>query len=193
MSSDGDSSSSDYSSPYKYRLRTEKALLAKEKVFDLLHDFLCLYQPHQHWSWSSQIACYSWWRHSLSVFDPTNPVFGQDKKNKKEISDPSFEQLREYVLIDLEKVSKILLPLTADVLFNERGLFLDLSHFPSFKEFSSSPVDVMRRAATRDGTMILTTLNEAWAAPGPVIDLFLECFKIGKGTRKFLMCCVELQ
>ncbi|CAL9217772.1 unnamed protein product, partial [Arabidopsis halleri] len=39
MSSDGDSSSSDDSSPYKYRLRAEKALLAKEKVSDLLPDF----------------------------------------------------------------------------------------------------------------------------------------------------------
>ncbi|KAG7594215.1 hypothetical protein ISN45_Aa01g029830 [Arabidopsis thaliana x Arabidopsis arenosa] len=39
MSSDGDSSSSDDSSPYKYRLRTEKAFLAKEKVSDLLPDF----------------------------------------------------------------------------------------------------------------------------------------------------------
>ncbi|CAH8267116.1 unnamed protein product [Arabidopsis lyrata] len=72
--------------------------------------------------------------------------------------------------------------------------FLDLSYFPSFKDFFSSPVDdVMRRAATRDGTMILTTLNETWEAPGLVIDLFLESFKIGKGTRKFLMCCVQLQ
>lgn len=63
---------------------------------------------------------------SLSVLDPTNPVFGQDKKNKKEISDPSFEHVREYVLIDLEKVSNFLFPLTADVQFNEAGLsYLD--------------------------------------------------------------------
>ncbi|CAL9217766.1 unnamed protein product [Arabidopsis halleri] len=39
MSSDGNSYSFDDSSPYKYRLRTEKALLAKEKVSDLLHNF----------------------------------------------------------------------------------------------------------------------------------------------------------
>lgn len=37
-----------------------------------------------------------------------------------------------------------------------------------------------------DGTVILTTLNEAWAAPNSIIDLFLESFKIGVGTRRLL-------
>ncbi|CAD5317906.1 unnamed protein product [Arabidopsis thaliana] len=46
--------------------------------------------------------------------------------------------------------------------------------------------EVLRRAATKDGTVILTTLNEAWAAPGSVIDLFFESFRIGKGTRRLL-------
>ncbi|CAE5993776.1 unnamed protein product [Arabidopsis arenosa] len=46
---------------------------------------------------------------SLSVLDPTNLVFDQDKKNKKEISDPSFEHVREYVLIDLEKFHEVML------------------------------------------------------------------------------------
>lgn len=34
--------------------------------------------------------------------------------------------------------------------------------------------------------MILTTLNEAWAAPGSVLDLFFESFEIGEGTSKLL-------
>lgn len=34
--------------------------------------------------------------------------------------------------------------------------------------------------------MILTTLNEAWAAPGSVIDLFFESFRIGEGTGMLL-------
>lgn len=38
----------------------------------------------------------------------------------------------------------------------------------------------------KDRTVILTTLNEAWAAPGSVIDLFLESFRIGDGTRRLL-------
>lgn len=37
-----------------------------------------------------------------------------------------------------------------------------------------------------DKTVILTTLNEAWAAPNSVIDLFLESFRIGDRTRKLL-------
>ncbi|XP_010513964.1 PREDICTED: uncharacterized protein At4g15970-like [Camelina sativa] len=68
---------------------------------------------------------------------------------------------------------------------------------PSFNDSSSSASppeevkepkleDVLRRAATKDRTVILTTLNEAWAAPGSVIDLFFESFRIGKGTRKLL-------
>lgn len=38
----------------------------------------------------------------------------------------------------------------------------------------------------QDRTVILTTLNEAWAAPDSVMDLFLESFRIGDGTRKLL-------
>ncbi|KAI3442762.1 Glycosyltransferase [Psidium guajava] len=37
-----------------------------------------------------------------------------------------------------------------------------------------------------DRTVILTTLNEAWAAPNSILDLFLESFRIGDGTRRFL-------
>ncbi|CAL9078792.1 Nucleotide-diphospho-sugar transferase [Musa troglodytarum] len=35
-------------------------------------------------------------------------------------------------------------------------------------------------------TVILTTLNAAWATPGSIIDLFIESFQIGDGTRKLL-------
>ena len=37
-----------------------------------------------------------------------------------------------------------------------------------------------------DKTVILTTLNEAWATPNSVIDLFLESFRIGDHTRRLL-------
>lgn len=37
-----------------------------------------------------------------------------------------------------------------------------------------------------DKTVILTTLNEAWAAPNTIIDLFLESFRIGHRTRRLL-------
>lgn len=38
----------------------------------------------------------------------------------------------------------------------------------------------------KDRTVILTTLNEAWAAPNSIIDLFLESFRIGVRTRRLL-------
>ncbi|CAA6673433.1 unnamed protein product [Spirodela intermedia] len=45
---------------------------------------------------------------------------------------------------------------------------------------------VLKEAATVDNTVILTTLNEAWAAPGSVLDLFLESFKTGESTNRLL-------
>ncbi|KAG5541180.1 hypothetical protein RHGRI_021139 [Rhododendron griersonianum] len=67
--------------------------------------------------------------------------------------------------------------------------------FSSFLNFSSSSMDkgersklngVLKKAAMGDKTVILTTLNEAWAAPNSVFDVFLESFKIGNGTKRLL-------
>ncbi|PRQ41323.1 putative nucleotide-diphospho-sugar transferase [Rosa chinensis] len=69
------------------------------------------------------------------------------------------------------------------------------SSYPSasFTAFNSSPVseergieEVLKDAAMEDGTVILTTLNEAWAAPNSIIDLFLESFRNGIGTHRLL-------
>ncbi|XP_071723797.1 uncharacterized protein At4g15970-like [Rutidosis leptorrhynchoides] len=45
---------------------------------------------------------------------------------------------------------------------------------------------VLKNTSMADKTVIITTLNEAWAEPGSLLDLFLESFKIGKGTMKLL-------
>ncbi|XP_075656945.1 uncharacterized protein At4g15970-like [Castanea sativa] len=45
---------------------------------------------------------------------------------------------------------------------------------------------VLKDAAMKDKTVILTTLNDAWATPNSVIDLFLESFRIGDRTRRLL-------
>ncbi|XP_031742265.1 uncharacterized protein At4g15970 isoform X2 [Cucumis sativus] len=45
---------------------------------------------------------------------------------------------------------------------------------------------VLKDAATEDKTVILTTLNEAWASPNAVIDLFLQSFRIGNRTHQLL-------
>ncbi|RZC03137.1 hypothetical protein D0Y65_017986 [Glycine soja] len=46
--------------------------------------------------------------------------------------------------------------------------------------------NILSEAAMQDRTVILTTLNEAWAAPNSIIDLFLESFRIGDHTRRLL-------
>ncbi|KAJ6843809.1 uncharacterized protein M6B38_117055 [Iris pallida] len=45
---------------------------------------------------------------------------------------------------------------------------------------------VLEGAATEDKTVILTTLNSAWASKDSVIDIFMESFRIGNGTRGLL-------
>lgn len=45
---------------------------------------------------------------------------------------------------------------------------------------------VLKASAMENNTVILTTLNAAWASTGTIIDLFLESFQIGNGTRSLL-------
>lgn len=45
---------------------------------------------------------------------------------------------------------------------------------------------ILKRAATSNNTIILTTLNDAWVEPNSMFDLFLESFKIGNQTQRFL-------
>ncbi|KAH6769259.1 Nucleotide-diphospho-sugar transferase family protein [Perilla frutescens var. frutescens] len=76
----------------------------------------------------------------------------------------------------------------------EFGISSGASFFPIFdngdplysdsKEYSLERV--LKVASMPDNTVILTTLNEAWAAPNSVIDLFLESFRIGERTRWLL-------
>ncbi|KAK7364176.1 hypothetical protein VNO80_12630 [Phaseolus coccineus] len=45
---------------------------------------------------------------------------------------------------------------------------------------------VLRSACMKDKTVILTTLNDAWAEPGSVFELFLESFRVGNQTQRLL-------
>ncbi|MCL7026114.1 hypothetical protein MKW94_005758 [Papaver nudicaule] len=45
---------------------------------------------------------------------------------------------------------------------------------------------ILKAASMKDKTVILTTLNEAWAAPNSILDLFLESLKIGENTKHLL-------
>lgn len=45
---------------------------------------------------------------------------------------------------------------------------------------------VLKKASMRDNTVILTTLNAAWASPGSLIDLFIDSFRSGIRTNLLL-------
>lgn len=45
---------------------------------------------------------------------------------------------------------------------------------------------VLKASAMEDKTVILTTLNAAWASAGSIIELFLESFHIGNDTSSLL-------
>ncbi|KAG6535765.1 hypothetical protein ZIOFF_000794 [Zingiber officinale] len=45
---------------------------------------------------------------------------------------------------------------------------------------------VLKEAAMENKTVILTTLNAAWASLGSIIDLFFQSFRTGDGTRRLL-------
>uniref|UniRef100_A0A0E0LX80 Nucleotide-diphospho-sugar transferase domain-containing protein n=2 Tax=Oryza punctata TaxID=4537 RepID=A0A0E0LX80_ORYPU len=46
--------------------------------------------------------------------------------------------------------------------------------------------EVLRNASMEDGTVIMTSINRAYAAPGSLLDLFLESFRLGEGTEPLL-------
>ncbi|RDX58510.1 hypothetical protein CR513_62170 [Mucuna pruriens] len=45
---------------------------------------------------------------------------------------------------------------------------------------------VLRNASMEHKTVIMTTLNNAWAEPGSIFDLFLESFRLGNQTQKLI-------
>ncbi|KAK8714942.1 hypothetical protein V6N13_042287 [Hibiscus sabdariffa] len=68
------------------------------------------------------------------------------------------------------------------------------SILPSYLNYSSPPApestleleEILKNASTVNKTVIVTTLNDAWASPGSIVDLFLKSFKLGDGTHKLL-------
>lgn len=46
--------------------------------------------------------------------------------------------------------------------------------------------ELLPKVATDDGTVIITSVNAAWAAPGSLLDLFREGFRNGDGTAHLL-------
>lgn len=46
--------------------------------------------------------------------------------------------------------------------------------------------NLLKKTATSNNTIIITTLNDAWAEPNSMFDLLLESFRIGNQTQRFL-------
>ena len=51
---------------------------------------------------------------------------------------------------------------------------------------ADSLAELLRRAATEDNTIIMAFTNEAWTAPGSLLDIFLESFRVGVKTEPLL-------
>ncbi|XP_062110999.1 uncharacterized protein At4g15970-like [Humulus lupulus] len=71
--------------------------------------------------------------------------------------------------------------------------FLPASFYPFTPSNSSSLLEnedelegVLRNATMKDKTVIMTTLNDAWAEPNSIFDLFIKSFKVGKNTEGLL-------
>ncbi|KAK8529165.1 hypothetical protein V6N13_102097 [Hibiscus sabdariffa] len=64
--------------------------------------------------------------------------------------------------------------------------------FPSYLNYPPPPdpmehlEEILRNASMGNKTVILTTLNDAWASTNSVVDLFLKSFMLGEGTRWLL-------
>ncbi|XP_043717835.1 uncharacterized protein At4g15970-like [Telopea speciosissima] len=72
------------------------------------------------------------------------------------------------------------------VLNNTAYPFLLLRDSSSKENKEGKLEKVLKETAMEDNTVIITTINEAWASPGSIFDLFLESFQIGNQTRHLL-------
>ncbi|XP_057446715.1 uncharacterized protein At4g15970-like isoform X1 [Lotus japonicus] len=65
--------------------------------------------------------------------------------------------------------------------------FPAISHYYSSKNYDPKLESVLRNASMKHKTVIITTLNDAWAEPGSIFDLFLESFRIGGNKTEKLL------
>lgn len=75
----------------------------------------------------------------------------------------------------------------SETLFPIINTFFSFSHIFYLQCQTKVELDgVLKNAAMEDRTVILTTLNEAWAEPESMFDVFLSSFRIGNGTQRLL-------
>ncbi|CAM0952229.1 unnamed protein product [Alopecurus aequalis] len=86
----------------------------------------------------------------------------------------------------------VLVPAEHKLALDSGGQFAD----PKTKEFNTlqaangdkgdNLAELLRSAAMEDNSIIMTFTNEAWTAPGSLLDIFLESFRVGVKTRRLL-------
>ncbi|XP_023634842.1 uncharacterized protein At4g15970 [Capsella rubella] len=79
----------------------------------------------------------------------------------------------------------------SDVVSN--SIYLSMYHH---QEDVKELTKILTEAATEDKTVIITTLNQAWSQPNSTFDLFLDSFRVGKGTqpllRHLVVACLDV-
>jgi len=51
--------------------------------------------------------------------------------------------------------------------------------------------DLLPKVAMDDRTVIITSVNDAWAQPGSLLDLYLDSFKNGEDTAHLLVVALD--
>ncbi|KAG6533132.1 hypothetical protein ZIOFF_006997 [Zingiber officinale] len=78
------------------------------------------------------------------------------------------------------------------ILYYKQAINCDSTFIEAYNNLEKNDVKLekvlttMEHAAMENKTVILTTLNAAWASPGSIIDLFFQSFRTGDGTRRLL-------
>ncbi|KAJ8442712.1 hypothetical protein Cgig2_001805 [Carnegiea gigantea] len=96
---------------------------------------------------------------------------------------------KKVVMFSAVAVYFLVLHLASHFYFGQFSRFSSRSDLP-YHDFVHDQYYELRKAlkaaATKENTVILTTLNRAWAEPNNVFDLFLESFRIGINTTRLL-------
>ncbi|GMY24637.1 nucleotide-diphospho-sugar transferase, nucleotide-diphospho-sugar transferase [Fagus crenata] len=122
-------------------------------------------------------------------------VDGLNNENKQSMSGNNHHVVRRIIEVTLLFVGVAVLSLVTYKSAYPLRFLPKSYYYPSASPPSISPIPeenevkldvVLKKASMVDRTVILTTLNDAWAEPNNIFDLFLESFRIGNHTHWLL-------
>ncbi|KAJ3709141.1 hypothetical protein LUZ61_012846 [Rhynchospora tenuis] len=114
---------------------------------------------------AAAFVCITIYRSNI-VYSGYEKYATQANSVSKETEVASFDDL----LTSAEDVNQTMVPIATPI---EEESFPDL-------------LPLLKRVATDDKTVIITSVNEAWAKPNSLLDIFLEGFRIGEGIEHLL-------